>query len=452
MGSDAIAVLGFVALFVLMLLRVPVGMAMGLVGVSGFAFLVNGDAALKIIGHTSMRTVTDYTFGVIPMFLLMGAFVSNSGMSRELFRAANSFVGHLRGGLGIATIAACAGFAAISGSSVATAATFATVAYPEMRRYNYPQSFATGVIAAGGTLGAMLPPSTVLAVYGIITEQDIGKLFIAGIIPGLLAASMDMLTVVVIGWLRPDFLPVAPRHSWKERLIGLRDIWAMLLLFIFVIGGLYGGLFTPTEAGGVGATGALIIGVIRGKLDGLQIRRSLLQAVRTAAAVLTVLIGALLFGYFLTVTQTPQKVTAFLTALGLGRYGVLALIMVMYIVLGCLMDSLAMIILTIPIIFPVIMQLGFDPIWTDPSSGRHERVRDQKCRAGGDVLDHLPRRAAVHPHRPHPAGDLDRVSDSGALAAVAYVMLDQYPSWRGAERRSNPVGAFRNWIAPLRSQ
>jgi C4-dicarboxylate transporter, DctM subunit len=363
MSSDAIAVLGFVALFVLMLLRVPVGMAMGLVGVSGFAFLVNGDAALKIIGHTSMRTVTDYTFGVIPMFLLMGAFVSNSGMSRELFRAANSFVGHFRGGLGIATIAACAGFAAISGSSVATAATFATVAYPEMRRYNYPQSFATGVIAAGGTLGAMLPPSTVLAVYGIITEQDIGKLFIAGIIPGLLAASMDMLTVVVIGWLRPDFLPVAPRHSWKERLIGLRDIWAMLLLFIFVIGGLYGGLFTPTEAGGVGATGALIIGIVRGKLDGLQIRRSLLQAVRTAAAVLTVLIGALLFGYFLTVTQTPQKVTAFLTALGLGRYGVLALIMVMYIVLGCLMDSLAMIILTIPIIFPVVMQLGFDPIW-----------------------------------------------------------------------------------------
>ena len=363
MTSDAIAVLGFVALFVLMLLRVPVGMAMGLVGVTGFAYLVNGDAALKIIGHTSMRTVTDYTFGVIPMFLLMGAFVSNSGMSRELFRAANSFVGHFRGGLGIATIAACAGFAAISGSSVATAATFATVAYPEMRRYNYPQSFATGVIAAGGTLGAMLPPSTVLAVYGIITEQDIGKLFIAGIIPGLLAASMDMLTVVVIGWLRPDFLPVAPRHSWKERLVGLRDIWAMLLLFIFVIGGLYGGLFTPTEAGGVGATGALIIGIVRGKLDGLQIRRSLLQAVRTAAAVLTVLIGALLFGYFLTVTQTPQKVTAFLTALGLGRYGVLALIMVMYIVLGCLMDSLAMIILTIPIIFPVVMQLGFDPIW-----------------------------------------------------------------------------------------
>ena len=363
MSSSVVAIVGFVVLFVLMLLRVPVGMAMGLVGVSGFAYLVGGEPALKIVGHTSMRTVTDYTFGVIPMFLLMGAFVSNSGMSRELFRAANAFVGHLRGGLGIATIAACAGFAAISGSSVATAATFATVAYPEMRRYNYPQSFATGVIAAGGTLGAMLPPSTVLAVYGIITEQDIGKLFIAGIIPGILAASMDMLTIVIIGRLRPNFLPAAPRHTWPERLNGLRDIWATLVLFVFVIGGLYGGLFTPTEAGGMGAVGALLIGVLRGKLSRTEIRRSLLQAVRTAAAVLTVLIGALLFGYFLTVTQTPQKVTAFLSVLGIGRYGVLALIMVMYIVLGCLMDALAMIILTVPIIFPVITQLGFDPIW-----------------------------------------------------------------------------------------
>src|SRR6202171_4952735 len=217
MDNDLVAILGFVVLFVLMLLRVPVGMAMGLVGVCGFASIVGGEPALKMVGQTSMRIVTDYKFGVIPMFLLMGAFVSRSGMSRELFVAANQFVGHLRGGLGIATIAACAGFAAISGSSVATAATFSTVAYPEMRRYDYPQSFATGVIAAGGTLGAMLPPSTVLAVYGIITEQDIGKLFIAGIIPGVLAAAMDMITIVIIGKVRPDFLPAAPRHSWAER-------------------------------------------------------------------------------------------------------------------------------------------------------------------------------------------------------------------------------------------
>src|SRR5437763_1132955 len=266
MSTDAVAILGFVALFVLMLLRVPDGMAMGLVGVSGFSYLVGGTPALKLVGQTSMRTVTDYTFGVIPMFLLMGTFVSNSGMSRELFRAANGFVGHLRGGLGIATVAACGGFAAICGSSVATAATFSAVAYPEMRRFGYPQSFATGVIAAGGTLGAMLPPSTVLAVYGIITEQDIGKLFIAGIIPGVLAMTMYMITIALIG-------------------------------------------------------------------------------------------------YFLTVTQTPQKVTELLTGLGLGPYGILALIMVMYLVLGCLMDAMAMIILTVPIIFPVITHLGFDPIW-----------------------------------------------------------------------------------------
>jgi C4-dicarboxylate transporter, DctM subunit len=363
MSADAVAVTGFVTLFALMLLRVPVGMAMGLVGVTGFGVLVGGAPALKLVGQTSMRTVTDYTFGIIPMFLLMGAFVSNSGMSRELFRAANSFVGHWRGGLGIATIAACCGFAAISGSSVATAATFSTVAYPEMRRYGYPQSFATGTIAAGGTLGAMLPPSTVLAVYGLITEQDIGKLFIAGIVPGLIAGSMYMLTIALIGLVRPNYLPAGARSSWKHRLESLRDVWATLLLFAFVIGGLYGGLFTPTEAGGMGAGGAFIIGVLRGRLSPADIRQSLLQATRTAAAVFTVLIGALLFGYFLTVTQTPQKVTAFLTGLGVGRYGVLALIMLMYLILGCLMDALAMIILTIPIIFPVIRQLGFDPIW-----------------------------------------------------------------------------------------
>jgi C4-dicarboxylate transporter DctM subunit len=363
MSTDTIAILGFVVLFALMLLRVPVGMAMGLVGVTGFGMIVGTGPALKLIGQTSMRTVTDYTFGVIPMFLLMGAFVTTSGMSRELFRAAHSLVGHLRGGLGFATIVACAGFAAISGSSVATAATFSTVAYPEMRRHNYPQTFAAGVIAAGGTLGAMLPPSTVLAVYGVITEQDIGKLFVAGILPGLLAITMYIATIVLIGIVRPGFLPEAPQASWTERLDALKDVWAPLLLFVFVIGGLYGGFFTPTEAGGMGAGGAFVIGVLRGRLKRAEILSSLLQATRTAAAVFTILIGALLFGYFLAVTQTPQKLTAFLTGLGIGNYGVLALILLMYLILGCLMDAMAMVILTVPIIFPVIKALGFDPIW-----------------------------------------------------------------------------------------
>jgi tripartite ATP-independent transporter DctM subunit len=363
LSNDMVAILGFVILFILMLLRVPVGMAMGLVGVAGYSYIAGAGPALKLVGQTSMRTVTDYTFGVIPMFMLMGAFVSVSGVSKELFKAANAFIGHLRGGLGVATILACGGFAAICGSSVATAATFSTVAYPEMRRFGYPQSFSAGVIAAGGTLGAMLPPSTVLAVYAILTQQDIGKLFMAGVGPGLLAMMMYVMTIVIIVLVRPEWLPSHKAENKGAKLEGLKNVWAPLVLFVFVIGGLYGGFFTPTEAGGVGATGAFILGVLRGKLDKAGIKEALLSATRTSAAVFTVLIGALIFGYFLTITQTPQRLTELLTGLGLGKYGVLALIMLMYLVLGCLMDAMAMIILTVPIIFPVIVQMGFDPIW-----------------------------------------------------------------------------------------
>jgi tripartite ATP-independent transporter DctM subunit len=363
MSNDMVALVGFVALFILMLLRVPVGMAMGLVGVTGYSYIVGAAPALKLVSLTSMRTVTDYTFGVIPMFMLMGAFVSASGLSKEMFRAADAFIGHLRGGLGIATIVACGGFAAICGSSVATAATFSVVAYPEMRRFNYPQSFSAGVIAAGGTLGAMLPPSTVLVVYAILTEQDIGKLFMAGILPGLLAMAMYVITINLIVKLRPGLLPAGQAKPWNERVQALKLVWAPLLLFIFVIGGLYGGFFTPTEAGGVGASGAYLLGLLRGKLDRKKTRDALLQATRTTAAVFTVLIGALLFGYFLTITQTPQKLTEFLTGLGIGRYGILAIMMVMFLILGSLMDAMAMIILTVPIVFPVITALGFDPIW-----------------------------------------------------------------------------------------
>jgi tripartite ATP-independent transporter DctM subunit len=209
----------------------------------------------------------------------------------------------------------------------------------------------------------MIPPSTVLAVYGLITEQDIGKLFIAGVIPGILAIAMYMISVTIIGFARPGFLPAGNRTSWRERIASLRDVWATILLFAFVIGGIYGGMFTATEAAGMGAGGAFILGVLRRRLSVEDVLRSLLEATRTTAAVFTILIGALLFGYFLTVTQTPQKVTAFLTGLGIGSYGVLTLILLLYLVLGCLMDALAMIILTVPIIFPVIKELGFDPIW-----------------------------------------------------------------------------------------
>lgn len=363
MNTDAVAIIGFVALFVLMLLRVPVGIAMGAVGVTGFGYLADFGPALRLLSQSPIRTATSAEFAVIPLFLLMGNLASTSGMSRELFRAANAFLGHLRGGLGIATIAASGAFAAICGSSVATAATFSTVAYPEMRRFGYPQSFAAGVVAAGGTLGIMIPPSTVLAIYGLITEQDIGKLFIAGVIPGLLAVMMYILTINIIGIARPRFLPIGQRTSWMERAEALRDVWAMVLLFVFIIGGLYAGLFTATEAAGVGAGGAFIIALLRQRLTWDGFWQCCIDTVRTTAAVFTILIGAILFGYFLTITQTPQKVTAFLTGLGLDRYEVLVLIMIMYLVLGCIMDAMAMIILTIPIVFPVIKALGFDPIW-----------------------------------------------------------------------------------------
>jgi C4-dicarboxylate transporter, DctM subunit len=364
MSTDAVAVTGFLALFALMMLRVPVGIAMGTVGVLGFGYLV-GDImpALKLLSQSPIRTATDAEFAVIPLFLLMGAFASASGMSRELFRASNTFLGHLKGGLGVATIVACGGFAAICGSSVATAATFSKVAYPEMRQHGYPQSFATGVIAAGGSLGIMIPPSTVFAVYGLITEQDIGKLFIAGIVPGIVAVGMYIATINIIAFARPNFLPRTPRHNWAERMQSVRDIWAVVLLFIFIIGGLYAGMFTATEAAGMGAAGAFIIAMVRRKLTRADFWHCLIDSLRTTAAVFTILIGALIFGYFLTITQTPQKITAFLTGLGLGSYGVLVLIMLMYLVLGCIMDAMAMIILTIPIVFPVIKTLGFDPIW-----------------------------------------------------------------------------------------
>ena len=364
MSTDAVALIGFLSLFGLMLLRVPVGIAMGTVGVLGFGYMLGDIApALKLLAQSPIRTATEPEFAVIPLFLLMGAFASASGMSSELFRASNTFLGHLRGGLGVATIAACGGFAAICGSSVATAATFSKVAYPEMRKFGYPQSFATGVIAAGGSLGIMIPPSTVFAVYGLITEQDIGKLFIAGIIPGAVAVGMYMATINLMAYFRPGFLPKTPRHSWAERMTALRDVWAVILLFIFVIGGLYAGMFTATEAAGMGASGAFIIAIMRRKLSRADFWRCLVESLRTTAAVFTILIGALIFGYFLTITQVPQKLTVFLTGLGLGPYGVLVLILLMYLVLGCIMDAMAMIILTVPIVFPVIQALGFDPVW-----------------------------------------------------------------------------------------
>lgn len=363
MDRDLVALLGFVGMFALMALRVPIGISMGIVGVCGFASLSGWKAGLNLLANVPLSVLTDYNLSVIPMFILMGAFASRSGMSTELFTAGRAWLGHLRGGLAMASVSACAGFAAINGSSVATAATMAQVALPEMRRAGYHPGLSAGLVAAGGTLGIMIPPSVILVLYGIMTETDIKKLFAAGVIPGLMAVLFYFLVVQAIAWRRPDAMPRGEVHTWGERLYALKDLWAVLLLFAFVLGGIYGGLFIVEEGAAVGAIGTLVIGLVRRRLGGKEIRAALVDTLRVSSAIMMIVVGAFLFGYFLTITQFTQKAVDLLVHLPIGAYGVLALVMVGYFILGAVMDELAMILLTVPIVFPAMMQLGFDPVW-----------------------------------------------------------------------------------------
>jgi tripartite ATP-independent transporter DctM subunit len=362
-SRDLVALVGFIAMFVLMALRVPIGVAMGLVGVVGFGSLTSWQAGINLLANVPLSVLSDYNLSVIPMFILMGAFATQAGMSTELFRAGNAWLGHRTGGLALATISACAGFAAINGSSVATAAAMSQIALPEMRRAGYDPGLAAGLVAAGGTLGIMIPPSVIFVLYGVMTETDITKLFFAGVVPGLMAVAFYVLVVQILGRRIPETMPRGPVHSWSERLATLRDLWAVLLLFLFVLGGMYAGFFTVTEAAGFGAIGTLLIGLARGKLDRAKIRRALIDTLRVSSAIMLIVVGAFLFGYFLTITQFTQKAVDFLINLPIGAYGVLALIMVGYFVLGAVMDELAMILLTVPIVFPAMMKLGFDPVW-----------------------------------------------------------------------------------------
>ncbi len=358
--ADWVAILGFVAMFVLMGLRVPLGVAMGLVGVFGFAAMRGFGPAFNLLTTSPLRVITDFNLSLVPFFVLMGVFATNSGMSRELFRTGNAWLGQFRGGVALSTIAACAGFAAICGSSIATAATMTRVALPEMRRVDYDDATSTGVIAAGGTLGILIPPSVIMVVYAFLTETDVGKLFMAGIVPGIMATVMYMATVLIAHGRR---LPAGRKFDLREAFASLRDVWAVLLLFVSIIGSIYLGLATPTEAAAVGAFLTMAIGIFRGRLDRRKIMISLVESLRTSVVLFSVLIGAMLFGYFLAITQSPQKITAFMVGLDLGPYGTLTLILVMFFVAGALMDEMAMIILMVPIVFPVLMHLGFDPIW-----------------------------------------------------------------------------------------
>ena len=363
--------IGFAAVLILVLLRIPIAFAMGLVGMVGFMWESGYRASISTVARLIIDTSQNYGLSVVPLFILMGLFVNKAGISRELYAASNAFLGHLRGGLAMATIVACGGFAAISGSSLATAATMSKVAMPEMRRYGYSDRLATASIASGGTLGILIPPSVILVIYGLLTESSIGKLFIAGIIPGLLGILFYLVAIRYTVWRHPDAGPAGNRLPWPARLSAMRDVWAVLLLFFLVIGGLYGVFdipplnlaFSPTEAAGMGAMGAFSIALARRRLSFKDTWEVLIETAMTAASLFVVLIGAWIFSNFVNIAGLPQALSNLVTAYNLAPWMVMALIIAIYVVLGCVFESLSMLLLTVPIFFPIVTGLGFDPIW-----------------------------------------------------------------------------------------
>ena len=357
------ALLGFAAVFALALLRVPLAFAMGLVGFVGLGLLRGWAPTMANAAQVVYDTGFAYTLSVVPLFILMGNFVARAGLAHELFRAAYAFIGHLRGGLAHATVLACAGFGAICGSSIATAATMSKVAYPPMKKLGYADYLSTGVIAAGGTLGIMIPPSTILVIYGIVTETHIGKLFAAGVLPGLLCAGLLMGCVAWITWRDPAAGPAGARTPWPERWRALRDIWGVALLVVVVLGGIYGGVFTATEGAGIGASGAFFFALARRVLSWRMLHEVLLESARTTAMLFTILIAAMLFSSFVNFTTMPGDLRDWILHLGLPPLAVVGAMMLVYVLLGTIMEELSMVLLTIPVFFPIVTGLGFDPVW-----------------------------------------------------------------------------------------
>lgn len=357
------ALLGFGAIFLLAIMRVPLAFAMGLVGFAGIGLTRGWIPALASTSQVVYETGFAYTLSVIPLFILMGNFVARAGLAHELFQAAYAFIGHVRGGLAHATIAACAGFGAICGSSIATAATMSRVAYPSMRKLGYSDSLSTGVMAAGGTLGIMIPPSTIMVIYGIVTQTNIGHLFAAGVIPGLLTASMLMLAVVFITSRDPEHAPPGERLSWPERWRALRGIWGVVVLVIVVLGGIYGGFFTATEGAGFGAAGAFLFALLRRRLTWRVLFEVLVESARTTAMLFTLLIAATLFANFVNFTTLPMDLKDGIEHLGLSPTMIIVAMMAVYVLLGTVMEELTMVLLTIPLFFPIVTGLGFDPVW-----------------------------------------------------------------------------------------
>jgi C4-dicarboxylate transporter, DctM subunit len=358
-----IGILGCVLLFVLIFLGLPVAFTMAIVGFVGFAMVVNLHAAVSMMTLDLYSTFSDYGLTVIPLFVLMGQVAFHAGISRRLFNAAYHWLGALPGGLAMATVGACTAFGAICGSGPATSATMAAVAIPEMRRYKYDMELACGSVASGGTLGMLIPPSVVFIVYGLLTEQSIGKLFISGIIPGLLIAFMFCIAIYINCKLRPHIAPPAPKFTWKEKFASLLGVTETLVLFLLVIGGMFKGLFTPTEAAAVGAAATIVLALISRQLSIKKVIQSLNETVRTSCMVMIIVAGAVIFGRFLAVTRIPSTLASWLASLSLPGWSIIGLIVVFYLIAGCFVDALGLIMLTIPIFYPVVMKLGYDPIW-----------------------------------------------------------------------------------------
>ena len=363
MSSVLVGTLGILLLFLLLAMRMQIGFAFAAVGFLGFAVLGAWKPSFSLMGLEPFKIGGSYGLTVIPLFVLMGQFANYSNMGAEAYRTAHRWIGSLPGGLAMATIVASGCFAAISGSSLASAATLGMVAIPEMKRFKYSDALATGCVAAGGTLGILIPPSTVMIIYGILTEQPIGTLFIAGVLPGVILTLLFMITIYVQARMRPEIGPPGPRCTFREKLYSLKEPWGIILLFLIVIGGLYTGWFTPTEAAGVGAFGAFVIMFVKRRLTWELLKNSLAQTTRTTAMVFLILIGAHIFGYFLTLTQIPHQLSTLAVEAGLNRYIIMSLLVVAYMILGCIMEGLAIMVLTIPIVYPMILGLGFDPIW-----------------------------------------------------------------------------------------
>ncbi len=363
MSVTTIGIIGIIVLVILLFSKMPVGFAMGLVGFLGFSYVVNISAGLSLLSHDVWESFSSYGLTVIPLFVFMGQIAFQAGISRRLYDAAYIMFGARRGGLAMATVGACAGFSAICGSTNATAATMASVTVPEMKRYNYDMGLATGTVAAAGSLGILIPPSIILIVYGILTEQSIGQLFAAGIIPGILLGFLFLLTIYIRTLISPDIAPAGEPRSLQEKLKSLVGVAETLILFVLVMGGIFLGFFTPTEAGAVGAFLVLIISLVRKQMNWKRFLQSLADTTRISCMVMIIVTGAIIFGHFMAVTRIPYTLASWVTALPFPAYFVMGIIILIYLCGGCFMDALAMIMLTIPILYPVIQNLGFDPIW-----------------------------------------------------------------------------------------